>query len=135
MKKLVAVEGMTLTYMATMEDPTTHEVIPMGVATVVATLGAASSNTSVDGKGVYVDGLQLTATTWQITTFTGEGSAVGNFESSAVKVAVDGSKVLLQGDKVSFDVTAQNTKPPYNSQTFTITATIQVAGQTSVTAE
>lgn len=135
MKKPVAVEGMTLTYMATMEDPTTHEVIPMGVATVVATLGAASSNTSVDGKGVYTDGLQLTATAWKIATYAGGGSAVGNFESSAEKVKVDGSLVLLEGDEASFDVQATNTVPPLDPQTFTITATIQVAGQTSVTAE
>lgn len=135
MKKLVAVEGMTLTYMAAMEDPVSHEKIPMGVATVTATLGAASSNTSVDGKGVYVDRLQLTATAWQIATYAGMGSSVGNFESSAKKVKVDGSLVLLEGDEASFDVQATNTVPPLDPQTFTITATIQVAGQTSVTAE
>ena len=135
MKKPVAVEGMVLTYMATQENPTTHEIIPIGVATVTATLGPASLNTSVDGKGVYADGLQITATAWQIMTYAGSGSVVGNFESSAENTSVDGLLVLLEADKASFDVSATNASMPYDTQTFTITATIQSAGQARVTTE
>lgn len=122
--KHVAVEGMTIVYTAGALS-----------AIVTATLGQASSNVNIDGKGVYVDGLELTASSWQIGTYTVPVGApvTGNFESSARKVKADGEYVLLEGDTAEFDVQATDPNTQ-TTQTFTITATVQSAGQTSVKA-
>ncbi|WP_405326036.1 hypothetical protein [Fibrobacter sp.] len=123
--KYVAVEGMTIVYTAGALS-----------AIVTATLGQASSNVRIDGNGVYLDGLELTASSWQIGTYTVPVGApvTGNFESSARKVKADGEYVLLEGDTAEFDVQATDPNTQ-TTQTFTITATVQSAGQTSVKAE
>lgn len=126
--KPVAVEGMTLAYTAKMGET------PMGNAEVTAQPGLASQNVRVDGKGVYVDGADLTAKAWTIGAYTGAGEVLANFKSSAEFVKVDGENVLLEGDAAEFDVSATNTSSG-DTKTFTITATIQTAGQDSVTAE
>lgn len=125
--KLVAVEGMVLSYTAKMGG------MSMDEAVVSAQIGAASQNVKVDGKGVYVDGTDLTAAGWTIGAYVGGGSVAASFESSAEFVKVDGMSVLLEGDAAEFDVSATN--PTGDTQTFTITATIQSSGQTSVKAE
>ena len=125
--KPVAVEGMTLAYKAKMGET------PMGNAEVTAQPGLASQNVKVDGKGVYVDGADLTATAWNIGAYVGAGKVLANFESSAEFVKVDGENVLLEGDAAEFDVSATNSSG--DTKTFTITATIQTAGQDSLTAE
>ena len=126
--KPVAVEGMTLAYTAKIGET------PMGNALVTAQPGLASQNVRVDGKGVYVDGADLTATAWTIGAYVGAGKVLSNFESSAEFLKVDGENVLLEGDAAEFDVSATNTSSG-DTKTFTITATIQTAGQDSLTAE
>lgn len=126
--KYVAVEGMTVVYTAELSG------VPAGSAIVEATLGAASTNVSEDGRGVYVDGLQHSASTWEIGPYVGAGLVVANFESSASFVEVDGTPVLLEGDKVLFDVSATNPATS-DTQTFTITGTIVSAGQNTLTAD
>ncbi|SHL04522.1 hypothetical protein [Fibrobacter sp. UWH4] len=125
--KYVAVEGMVLTYTAKMGET------PMGAAVVTAQPGAASQTVKADGKGVYVDGTTLTATAWTVGAYAGGGTVVASFESSAEFVKVDGRNVLLEGDSAEFEVSATN--PSGDTQTFTITATVQSAGQISVSAE
>lgn len=126
--KNVAVEGMVVTYKV-VETP----------VTVVATLGPASPHAKVDGKGIYLDGLLLTAASWSIPqgqlVYAGVGPMTASFSSSAEYVNVDGKKVLLDGDTATLSVTATNTENPEDTRSFTITATISDSGQANVTAE
>ena len=126
--KYVAVEGMTLVF--------TSGVNP---AVVVYNPVTGSPNVSVDGNGVCLDGLTLTATSWEITVgslvYAGAGTVTADFSSSAEYVSVDGKKVLLEGDEATLNVEATNVENPSDTQLFSITAKIVMAGQTVMKAD
>lgn len=126
--KLVAVEGMTLFYTATLAGS------PVSPVSVTATLGPASQSVKVDRSGVYADGLRITATAWTIGAYAGSGTAVAGFSSSAEYVKADGAPVLLEGDYAEFDVQATNPSSG-DTRAFTIRATIKAAGQSVLKAD
>lgn len=120
MKKLVAVEGMTLDF---------GDTVPGTV-----TLGNASTSVSVDGSGVYAGPVQivLVGASNAQSAATG-GTGAGTFEPTAEYCSADGIKVLREGDKAEFKVVGVDAKS--NPVEWDVTATIVAAGQTSVTAE
>lgn len=120
MKKLVAVEGMTLTF---------GDTVPGSV-----TLGSASVAVSVDGAGVYSGALTILlvgASNAQQAATGGTGS--GTFEPTAEYCRADGQNVLRVGDKAEFKVTGMNAE--LQPVTWDVTATIVDAGQSNTTAE
>lgn len=118
--KYVAVEGMTLDF---------------GDTTVLdesVTLGPASFNTSVDGKGVYAGPLAISVVGAQKEDYMG-GSGAGIFSPGAQKVSVDGLKVLLEGDEATFEVVGVNAEAV--PVAWTVTAKVTSAGQTVMKAD
>lgn len=118
--KYVAVEGMSLDF---------------GDTTVLdesVTLGPASLNVSVDGKGVYSGQLAIAVVGAQKGDYTG-GTGGGIFLPSAQNVSADGQKVLLEGDEATFNVVGVNAE--LVPVTWSVTAKISSAGQTSMKAD
>lgn len=126
MKKLVAVEGMTLDF---------GETEPGSV-----TLGNASVAVSVDRHGVYAGPVTivLVGASNESISATGGTNAPptgvpGTFEPTAEYCKADGNKVLRVGDKAEFKVKGVDAK--LNPVTWDVTATIVDAGQSNTTAE
>ena len=124
MKKLVAVEGMTLL-------PVETGVILAGVSVI----SAPSANVKVDGSGVYAGDVDVKAAT---ATFNGYVAENVDFtlHPSASFTSADGEKVLLEGD-TSDTITATGKNPSLTPQEITFPVTLKVlnAGQANVTAE
>ena len=117
--KYVAVEGMVLDF-GTTSVPSSNVV-----------LGPASLNASVDGKGVSAGPISISVTGATMGSNTG-GTGRGFFAPSALHCDADGQKFLLEGDAAIIVVDGVNSGVPVS---WTVTATVRSAGQTSVKAE
>ena len=124
MKKNVVVEGCIL-------------VADSGAGTITIS-SAASSNSKIDGKGIYAGDITISISNFSGPGFTG-GSGSGTLSGSAQFVSVDGKHVVLEGDQsesisVGATITPQPISPPYTVTILTV-VTITSAGQISVQAE
>lgn len=124
MKKNVVVEGCVL-------------VADSGAGTITIS-SDASSNSKIDGKGIYAGDITISISNFSGPGFT-NGSGSGTLSGSAQFVSVDGEHVVLEGDQSeSINVTATITPPPATppyTMTVPTTVTITSAGQLSVQAE
>lgn len=119
--KPVAVEGMTISY---------------GTSSVEqVSLGEASEKLSVDGNGAYAGNLTISVSGASMGTYS-QGEGQSTFSPSSLYSSIDGQKLLLEGDIALIQVIGINTatEPPSPIE-WTITATIQDAGQSVLLAE
>lgn len=119
--KLVAVEGMVITYSASGKP-----------AEAVEKLGPASATISVDGSGVYAGSLSIEVTSATDGDGATAGTGAGFFVPSSKYCTADGEKLLLEGDEATIEVTGTKGSQTY---AWTLTAKVESAGQSALSAE
>lgn len=136
--KLAAVQGCTIDVIGTQVVPP-GEVPPAGVPVISPTgiwqiTTPPSTNSTVDGKGIYLGPCTLIVPTGSVA---GSGTLINSvtltFQGTTILSTIDSRKILLQNE--NSDTQVGSFQVGQTSVSFQLVATITIAGQTSTFAE